>query len=400
MLQNCQHILSNVHRLRAVAESGLLDSLPEEVFTRLNHLASKALRTPISVFSIFGEDRQYFKTAAGADILPYVGQSFPLDVSVCQYTLQGKPLAIKDTKSHPLFRENPAVQTMNIVGYLGIPVTTLDGHAIGAVCVIDHVERVWTEEEIALLEDITGAFMKEIELRRSLKAAQLAIAAREEFLSIATHELKTPITSLKLQSQLVQRRMTKGTLTEEEHTTFHLDLQRQIARLNLLIDDMSDISRIDSGQLHLNLSLVDLEHVIEDLISQFAAEIGDAGSTITFLSEPLGPIQCDPTRIGQVVGNLIKNAIKYAPGSQVEVNLARAGEALRISCRDTGPGISREDQDKIFSKYERGVKQSDAKGLGLGLFISRKIAEAHRGTLVLESEPGKGSTFHLTLPRR
>lgn len=134
-------------------------------------MATKFLNAPISIFSLIGEKTQFFKSAVGFDIIDE-NNRVPIDRSVCQYSLQGKPLSIEDTKNHPLFSKNPTVLALDIVGYLGVPVITKEGQAIGAVCVIDHKKRVWTNDEISILEDITASFMSEIELRQALAAVE------------------------------------------------------------------------------------------------------------------------------------------------------------------------------------------------------------------------------------
>lgn len=225
--QDCSLLLRNLDRIEALRSTGLYGTAPEEAFTRLNRLATKLLKAPISIFSLIGEKSQFFKSAEGFDIKPD-NNEVPIDVSVCMYSLQGKPLKIEDTLGHPLFSDNPAVKALNIVGYLGIPVVTKEGHPIGAVCVIDHKKRNWSDEEISILEEITSSFLSEIELRRAMNQIERESRLREEFISMASHELQNPLSVMKMQSQLLRLKASKQTLTAEDQLSSLKSIERQI----------------------------------------------------------------------------------------------------------------------------------------------------------------------------
>lgn len=397
MIQDCSLLLSQKERLEALASTGLFGTRPEETFTRLNLLATKLLNAPISIFSLIGESTQFFKSAVGFEITESNNQ-VPIDISVCQYSLQGKPLSIEDTKNHPFFSKNPAVLALDIVGYLGVPVITKDGHSIGAVCVIDHKKRIWTKEEISILEAITASFMSEIELRQALATITREGMLREEFIAIASHELKNPLTSLKIQSQMIHKQLDAGKFDIDYQKKYVANVTRQIRRLELMVDDMSDATRLSTGKLKLHKTQVNLNELIQDVVDNISDTIVKSGSVLTVNESKNVSGNWDHSRLQQVLTNLILNATKYAPESRIEVSLSSTSEFVQISVMDNGPGISENDQATIFNKYGRASVETTVQGLGLGLYISRQIVEEHGGTLNLVSSPGKGSNFTVSLP--
>jgi PAS domain S-box-containing protein len=247
---------------------------------------------------------------------------------------------------------------------------------------------------LGVVQDISS--LKEVEQR-----LRDALKARDEFLSIASHELKTPVTSLKLQAQIrlreLKRQETKALDPERVKSDLELDL-RQVERLSRLIDDMLDISRISSGKLQMQKETFDLcqevAEVIERLRPQF--EVFQSDIRIEHCGSVVG--SWDKFRIEQVVLNLLINALKYGAGKPVHVEIAKVDGHGVLSVQDEGVGIPQADISRIFERFERAHTQSDSGGLGLGLFISRQIVEMHGGHISVDSQPGKGSTFKVALP--
>lgn len=227
-----------------------------------------------------------------------------------------------------------------------------------------------------------------------------AVRARDEFISLASHELKTPLTPLKMQIQMFQRELLKrspdGDLDERSKKILSTTNQ-QLDRLNQLIDGMLDVSRLNTGRFEIFKEKIDLSVLISELVKRQEPMLATTTSAIE-LSLMSIEAEVDRMRIEQVVTNLLTNALKYAPGSKITIGLEKTAEGRAVIwVRDEGPGISKEFQSKIFDRYERGVSKSSEGGLGLGLYISRQIIENHGGTLWLESEPSKGSKFFVVL---
>jgi len=228
-----------------------------------------------------------------------------------------------------------------------------------------------------------------------------ALRLRDEFISLASHELKTPLTSLKLQTE-VSRRLFQGQGVSNarpfDPNRLLNTYESQIKRLTRIVDDMLDISRIKKGKFELELSPVDLRVLVEDVVGRFIDGFSDKGIQVSIHSEEAVLGTWDPYRLEQVILNLITNAIKYGQGRPVDIHVMREGSQAIISVRDQGIGIPLESQQKIFNRFERAVSFREFSGLGLGLYISRIIVEAHGGTIGVTSEPGAGSTFVIRLP--
>jgi signal transduction histidine kinase len=243
--------------------------------------------------------------------------------------------------------------------------------------------------------DIT--YLKQVEI-----ALKEALVARDEFLSIASHELRTPLTPMRLQLQMLDRAIKRDpTALSPDKMAKTLDSWgRQVDRLIHLIEDLLDVSRISSGRLHFEKEEFNLREVIDDVIEKFKPEFARVRSEIRVDSPETVVGTWDRSRIEQVFTNLVTNAIKYAPGKPVEVSVTEDDDQVKLTVRDYGIGISSENQKKVFERYERAVPAKGVTGLGLGLYIAKNIIDAHGGTIEVQSETGKGSTFTVTLPKQ
>lgn len=225
---------------------------------------------------------------------------------------------------------------------------------------------------------------------------------KDTFLSIASHELKTPLTSLKGLAQVTRRRLAQNGQPEAAYLE---KMERAIGRVEILVNDLVDVARVDSGKLTLRFEREsDLAALCQQVVDeQIAASERDV--TLELPKQQQIELELDPDRISQVLTNLIANALKFSPPeAAVLVTVALAGDEAVISVRDHGLGIPPEQLPHIFERFYQAPNitvQSGSKiGLGLGLFISHEIVERHGGRLWAESTPGKGSTFAFTLPRR
>ncbi|HUP56676.1 MAG TPA: GAF domain-containing sensor histidine kinase, partial [Bdellovibrionota bacterium] len=276
------------------------------------------------------------------------------------------------------------------------------GRTLGAISfVLCGEERSYSEADLAVTQELGRRAGIAIDNALLYEAAQTAIRARDEFLSIASHELKTPLTSLKLQAQIRARDLRKGALKRfapEMLPQLVADDEKQINRLSRLVDDMLDVSRVQTGKMSYSREDFDLNDLVEDVLRRFAPQVEASRASVSFASESRAPGRWDRYRIEQVVINLLTNALKYGEGRPIEVGIqSREGKAI-LSVTDHGIGIAREDQDRIFGQFERAISASSISGLGLGLYISRKIVEAHQGSIRVVSVPGQGSTFTMELP--
>jgi signal transduction histidine kinase len=254
---------------------------------------------------------------------------------------------------------------------------------------------------VSTLQVSMRARRRQYQVRDLLKKQAEATRVRDEFISVASHELKTPLTSLKLQTQLNQRLITRADPAVYQPTRVKKLVEitdNQVNRLVRLVDDMLDVSRMNTGKLSVNKKEVNLSRLVKDIIDRTMPQITAAGCTLSVALDPDTTGEWDPYRIEQVFGNLLSNAIRYAAGKPIHIKTVRERKLCRLIVRDEGMGISAEDQKKIFNRFERAEAAANITGLGLGLYICREIVEAHGGNISVQSELGKGSTFTVTLP--
>jgi len=227
-----------------------------------------------------------------------------------------------------------------------------------------------------------------------------AVTARDEFLSIASHELRTPLSTLRLQTAGLARWLSQASLPEHEpHLLKHFAvIDRQVARLEKLTTELLDVSRITSGRLELHREHFDLVVLVREIVERFRADQARGSSSIVFESAPSVVGEWDPFRIDQVASNLVVNAIRYGEGKPVHVSVHAVNDAARLIVRDEGIGIAADHKERIFERFERAVSSSNYGGLGLGLWIARRVVDAHDGAIDVDSEPGLGATFTVTLP--
>ncbi len=271
---------------------------------------------------------------------------------------------------------------------------TKDGRTVWVLVNVARVHEGSDEAPaaVAVIQDIT--FLKEAQ-----EKLEEALRLREEFLSIASHELKTPLTALLMQVQSVQRLVAR----EPGLSRYEQRLKRAVdsaLRLDKLIVQLLDVSRLTEGRLPLEPERVELGGLVGEVVSRFHEAAEQAGSPITLLAN--GPVEgtWDRLRIDQVVTNLVSNALKYGAGQPVEVSVRASGSEAQVAVRDHGIGMNDEQLGRIFRRFERGVEARSYGGFGLGLWIGMEIARASGGTIDVDSIPGEGARFTLRLPIR
>lgn len=229
-----------------------------------------------------------------------------------------------------------------------------------------------------------------------------ALRARDEFLSLASHELKTPLTTLVLQVQTFERLLEKNPALAHEparHEKFVAMTRSQVKRLTRLVDDMLDVSRISTGKLSLQRESFDLRELLRDIVERMTPQFEAMKVQVPVIPEGEALTgNWDRLRIDQAIMNLMTNALKYGNGKPVGIDLGKRAGNFFVTIIDQGPGISAEAQKRVFNRYERAGASREISGLGLGLFLTRQIVEGHGGEVLLESIWGSGSRFTIILP--
>ena len=249
---------------------------------------------------------------------------------------------------------------------------------------------------ITFFDDVTERTLADASRERLYREAREALSSRDEFLAIAAHELKTPITGMMLHLQSLLRRAHRVEPTQMVEGL--AATVRQAQRLQYLVEVLLDVAQISGGRLSLAVREVDLGQLVREVAERSREELDRAGCRLQLKVMESVSGKWDAVRLEQVVANLLSNACKYASGAPVEVEVTRQDGHAVVRVRDNGDGISAEDQDRIFGRYQRAPAEGSFQGLGLGLWIVREIVEAHGGEVRVKSEPGSGAEFLVTLP--
>jgi len=280
----------------------------------------------------------------------------------------------------------------------------LDAHAVKSKV------RVFTElyrksrELRRQLGEVEAARARQEELLQALQQTQAelqrALRMRDEFMSMVSHELRTPLSVMTLDQSVRRSKLARGDLAyfnAERLQAMVARDARQLRTMTRLIDDMLDVSRIQHGKLSVRPRETDLGQLARDIVEDFGAHFDKVSLQLSVEPGIVGV--WDDSRIGQVLANLLSNALRYGEGRPVRVDVGRGADGMaRLAVTDQGPGIPAQDQPRIFEQFERLPAASQLPGMGLGLFISRHFVQAHGGRIQLHSEPGQGACFEVLLP--
>jgi signal transduction histidine kinase len=341
----------------------------------------------------------------------YPQRSEPAGSGLTSYVIRARePLMIGDREQLPVTPEAFGEQAQLSQSVLIVPLI-FEGAVLGAISAQSYTPHAYTAADLSLLITIanqTAVAVRNAQLYQSERAAQ---QAKDEFLSLVSHELRTPLTTVKGAAQVMQRRIVRAfsagqVKTPEDQAARQQDLRQlasvvsQADRLNALVNDLLDLSRLQSGRFEFHPDTADLAAVLRQIVE--ACRPLSSNHRLVVDAPSAMPGTFDRLRVEQVLTNLIGNAIKYSPGdSDVRVRLAlREPRVALVEVSDEGPGLSPEEQGHLFQQFYRGsaVRDNPRTGLGLGLYISRQIVEWHGGDIWVESAPGKGSSFQFTLP--
>jgi len=324
--------------------------------------------------------------------------------AIRQDNLEDPHLVSEQTIETLLGQTNPAIvsafRTLGFASVMIVPLVLRD-KPIGVCLISSRPDKRYDPSDLVLAEELARRAAVALENSRLYRESLRSIQLRDDFISIASHELRTPLTPLKLQLFLLKHHLEDISSTAPNGETLLRVLQssnRQLNRITRLIDDLFDVSRLTRGRLELNLEETCLDEVVHEVVERCRNELANAKCILRFEDSRVVRGNWDKLRIEQVVENLLTNAMKYGAGKPIDIVTSQHGDWARLEVHDSGIGIAKEDHERVFQRFERAVPVTAYGGLGLGLFITRQIVSAHRGTVRIESEVGKGSTFIVELP--
>ncbi|WP_437850541.1 AAA family ATPase [Sorangium sp. So ce363] len=298
-------------------------------------------------------------------------------------------------------RAAPLLDPLGVHSFLRVPLLARDRRFGVMTLLATAPRRRYGPADLWLAQELASRAALALDNSRLFAEAQEAIERRDEFLLVASHELKTPLTSLTMQAHLLARllpRLQRAEVAPERIDAAIQVLSRQIARLAHLVNELLDVTRLNAGRLTLARAPLDLAALTREVVERMRQQLADARCRAELDLE--GPVvgNWDASRMEQVLINLLSNAMKYGAGSPIHVVVrSLEGRALLV-VRDHGMGIAEADQARIFERFERAVSVRNFGGLGLGLYIVRWIVTSHGGTIRVESAPGAGATFVVELP--
>jgi signal transduction histidine kinase len=301
----------------------------------------------------------------------------------------------------PEHEQRRALAQLGLESLLCVPLLSR-GKVLGALTLV-HAgsNRCYGEADLRLAEDLASRAAISLDNGLLYREAHEAVHARDAFLSMASHELNTPLTSLKLQLQGLLRDHEQ--LPREGPPLRPLDrklqaVQRQVGRLEKLIREMLDISRITAGKLNLEPEDVNLSALVSEVVTRCAEDLTKAGCAVRLRAPDAVVGPWDRMRLDQVVQNLLSNAMKYGQGKPIDIVVRADAETVMLSVRDYGIGIAPADQARLFQRFERAASGRHYGGFGLGLWIVKQILNAMGGGIQVESQPGEGALFEVFLP--
>lgn len=304
-------------------------------------------------------------------------------------------------KGAPNTKYMKVLYDLDMRSYMAIPLVARDQVIGGMMVCSNKKDRRYGQHDLELMVEVARSCANAIDNAALYLESKKSIQAREDFISIASHELRTPLTSLKMRIDLLSLMVERRQFPEEVLQKLEpivSEIRPDVQKFAKLIETLLDISKLGSKKLQISVEEFNISKSIVDEIQRLKSEFIIYQTPLIFNVEENLTGTCDPVRLQQLVANLLMNALKFGERRPVEISVSANGKNLLIDVTDHGIGISEEDRKRIFKPFERAVSDQHFGGLGLGLYITKQIIEAHRGSVEINSSIGKGTTFHVKLP--
>jgi signal transduction histidine kinase/DNA-binding NarL/FixJ family response regulator len=391
---------NELQRLAALKRYNILDTLPDHAFDDATKLVSYICGVPIAHISFIDENRQWFKSEIG------IGASeVPREISFCRYTImESKMVEINDTHLNDRFKNDPNVTGgFNVRFYAGVPLTTPDGYNIGTLCAIDHVTKELNDNQRNALSIIAKHVIAQLELGTKnaqldaqKKIAEKAVLARDSFVANMSHEIRTPLNAVIGFTDLLAQ-----TDLDDVQREYIESVQIAGENLLLIVNDILDLSKIESGNLAIDSEPFNLKKTLKHVYDLLKVKRQKEVEFNLFLDAEMPDVVVgDQGRLNQILVNLIGNSLKFTNEGEVTVSVKKIEETednytLKFSVKDTGIGIQKNKLTTIFERFTQGEESTTRTygGTGLGLNIVKQLIELQNGEIKVKSELNRGSEF-------
>jgi signal transduction histidine kinase len=378
---------NEAERLQALRSYGILDTAVEPAFDDITRIASYVCQTPISLISLVDEGRQWFKSEVGLGM-----RETPLDQSICAHALlEHSFLEVQDTTKDARFDCNPLVTgEPHLRFYAGALLRTPDGLPLGTVCVLDNKPRQLSAEQRDILAALARQVMSQMEFRRALLLSDRLQRNISRLMAVAGHDLKQPLQVMVIAIDRIRNKLTDA--KDRERLGLAIDAGMRMAEE---LDRLAETSVLQTGLGAPKLSRFPVSDIFESIVHTWHLHAEAKGLRLVLLPCH-AQIVSDPSMLRAIIGNLVGNAIKYTARGRVLVGCRKRGNFLSIEVLDSGSGIPAEQLGAIFDAFHQIHPASE--GLGLGLSIVRRTAEALGHPIALKSDLARGSHFTVLVP--
>ena len=379
---------NEAERLQALRSYGILDTAIEPAFDDITRIASYVCQTPIALISLVDEDRQWFKSEIGLGV-----RQTPLEQSICAHALlEHSFLEVPDTKKDSRFDCNPLVTGKpHVQFYAGALLRTPDGLPLGTVCVLDNKPRELNAGQRDILTALARQVMAQMEFRRSLLLSDRLQRNISRLMAVAGHDLKQPLQVMVLAIDRTRSKLTDP--RDRQRLSLALDAGTRMAEE---LDRLAESSALQSGLGAPKLKRFPVSEIFQSIVHNWRLHAEAKGLRLV-VQPSRAEIVSNAPMLRAILGNLVGNAIKYTARGRVLVGCRRRGDFLSIEVLDSGSGIPAEQFGAIFDAFHQIHPASE--GLGLGLSIVRRTAEALNHPIALKSDLARGSHFTVLVPR-
>jgi signal transduction histidine kinase len=392
---------SEEERLNALKSYSILDTMSEEDYDAITHIASHICGTPISLISLIDEKRQWFKSHHGL-----AATETPRDYAFCAHAINSpnQVFEVKDARLDVRFHDNPLVtDEPHVIFYSGVPLVTDDGHALGTLCVIDNKANSLTDEQRASLKKLANQVMNLLELRKKSAALEESLHLIEatnselrRFASVAAHDIRGPLNNISTIADLLKNDYRHDFSAKAAEW---LDrISASASHLTMMVDDLLK----ETVATHRKTEVVDCIHpktVIDELRTVYAV----SHECEIKLNTDLKELRVNRVTFKQILHNLVSNAIKYndKPLPIVDITIGEALQTYTVEVRDNGAGIPQARLKDLFKPFMplSGTDRFGKQGTGMGLATVKRLLDELNGDITVSSVPGQGSSFKFSLPR-